>query len=246
MKIALMGDIHANLPALTAVLAHAELNGAEEFWNIGDFIGYGPFPNEVIDQVRKIRSLSVIGNYDRKVLRFSEKATNWRKNKLPDKFIAFKWAFEQLTPENRIYLSNLPETLQFTRGKWEILITHASPDDPKEHLYPNTPNARLRELAQNHPVDIIVCGHSHQPFARLVDHTLFINTGSVGRPDDGDPRACYALLNLESNTYDVHHYRVEYPVAQIVDAIKALLLPEHFARMFIQGRNLEAILKESG
>jgi diadenosine tetraphosphatase ApaH/serine/threonine PP2A family protein phosphatase len=91
--------------------------------------------------------------------------------------------------------------------------------------------------------DVIICGHSHQPFAREVDGVWFINTGSVGRPDDGDPRACYAILQIDSKQIQVRHYRVEYDVERAVAAIREHELPEPFAQMTLEGHSLDAVLQ---
>ena len=92
MKIALIGDIHANLPALEAVLEDAHKRKVEAIWNIGDMLGYNAFPDQVVKRLRKERVVSIVGNYDLKVLKFKKKAKKWRKKKHPDKYRAFKWA----------------------------------------------------------------------------------------------------------------------------------------------------------
>ena len=89
---------------------------------------------------------------------------------------------------------------------------------------------------------MIICGHSHRPFVRQVDGVWFINTGSVGRPDDGDPRACYAILEIDSESIQVQHYRLEYDVERAVAAIRENELPEAFAQMLLQGRDLDTVL----
>jgi putative phosphoesterase len=244
MKIALIGDIHANLPALEAVLAHARANGVEEngqipsIWNIGDFVGYGPFPDAVIRLVQSQGILSIYGNYDRKVLQFRKKGI---KTHNPEKRLAFAWADQMLTPACRAYLSSLPEQMRLDVLGWSILLCHGSPAMGKEHLTPKTPKRRLRELARMACSQVVICGHSHQPFARKVAGTWFINTGSVGRPDDGDPRACYAILELEPECLCVAHYRVEYDVERTVQAVRAHNLPESYTRIFLEGRNLDAL-----
>ena len=91
-------------------------------------------------------------------------------------------------------------------------------------------------------VDIVVVGHSHQPFAREVEGVLFINTGSVGRPDDGDPRACYALLAITAERLRVRHHRIAYDMERAVAALRRHGLPEAFAQMVLQGRSLDAVL----
>ena len=196
MIVAAIGDVHANLPALEAVIADARRQGAEAFWNIGDFVGYGAFPEECVNLLREIGATSIQGNYDAKVLKVKKKHDKWSKTKNPLVFQAFNWAYDHLSEENRKYLKELPEELRLEAEGWDILMVHGSPASQEEHLGPSTPDERLRELAGMTEAKIILCGHSHQAFTRWAGETLFVNTGSVGRPDDGDPRATYALLEL--------------------------------------------------
>jgi putative phosphoesterase len=246
MKVALIGDIHANLPALEAVLAHIESLGIRRIWNVGDSVGYGPFPDEVVQLLRKDDNIvSILGNYDRKVLEFKQKEDKWRKSKHPEKYTAFQWAYEHLSKKNRKYLRFLShETRMKVRGH-RILLTHGSPASDEEHLYPDTPEERLRELAHKVKADIIIVGHSHRPFVRQVDDVWFINTGSVGRPDDGDPRACYAVLRFQDGEFQVQHHRVAYDVERTVAAIREYGLPEDFAQMLIQGHSLDYVAPET-
>jgi putative phosphoesterase len=245
MKVALIGDIHANLPALEAVLAHAREQGIRRVWNVGDILGYGPFPDEVVQLLRKDEDVvSILGNYDRKVLQFRKKQEKWAKTKEPLKYLAFEWAYENLSKKSRKYLRFLSQELKIKIRGHRVLLTHGTPASDAELLYPDTPDKRLQELARMTKADIIVVGHSHQAFAREVDGVWFINTGSVGRPDDGDPRACYAVLRFQGEELTVQHHRVEYEVDRTVAAIHERELPEAFAKMFLQGRNLDAVLTE--
>lgn len=251
MKAILMGDIHANLPALEAVLTHAGRFDAAAVWNVGDLVGYGAFPEEVVQRLRREGIASIAGNYDRKVLKFPRKQAKWRESKRPEKFAAFQWAYEHLSESSRRYLEALPDELRLQAGGREILLTHGSPASNKEPLVPETPVERLQALAQQALADIIICGHSHRPFARTVDAsgqnaarrcTWFINTGSVGRPDDGDPRACYALLELDAGQVRAQHFRVEYDIQRAAVETRRRGLPEAFAQMILQGRDLDTVL----
>jgi len=239
--IALIGDVHANLPALEAVLSHAQSRDAQHIWNIGDFVGYGAFPNEVIDRLRDLAAVSIIGNYDRKVLKIMKKAGKWKEKKSTEKMLAFEWTYQQLSPANCNYLRSLPEERLIEAEGWQILLTHGSPASREEHLMPSTTDDRLRELIKLTPARIVIHGHSHIPYVRKVDQTWWINTGSVGRPDDGDPRACYAILQLTPRQVNVRHFRVEYDLQQAVDGIHRHGLPENFARMVQTGRSLDFI-----
>ena len=238
MKIALVADIHANLPALEAVLAHAQGQGVNKVWNLGDLVGYGASPDEVVQRLRKSEVLSIIGNYDLKVLEFKEKRKKWQKKKHPDKYVAFEWTYEHLSKKNRQYLRFLSQEIRLkVKGK-RILLTHGSPASNEEPLTPETPEERLRELGKIAKADVIVCGHSHRPLARRLDGLWYVNPGSVGRPDDGDPRAAYAVLDISSDELAVQHFRVDYDVQAAAAAIREQNLPEEFAQMVLQGRSL--------
>jgi len=246
-NIALLGDVHANLPALEAVLTHAKSLWVEEIWNIGDFVGYGAFPNQVVKRMHKKKFTSIIGNYDLKVLNFPKKDENWHQNKHPLKYLAFKWAYENLSAKSRKFLGSLPDERDLEIGNHRFLLVHGSPVSNEEMLEPDTPERRLMELNQlaraTHGVEFaaIICGHSHLAFTRQIEKTLFINTGSVGRPDDGNPRAAYAILQVNENGMQVSHYRLDYDVDKAVAAIRNNGLPETFAQMLIQGRDLETV-----
>ena len=245
MKVALIGDVHANLPALEAVLADVRARGMERIWNAGDSVGYGAFPDECIRLLRDAGDEAILGNYDRKVLQFPEKRKTWREKKAPEKFLAFRWAYENLSTEGREWLRSLPDEIRLEAGGFRILITHGSPESEDEHLRPTTPEQRLAELADVADADVIICGHSHQPFHRIVGDMHVINTGSVGRPEGGDPRTCYATLALSRGTLTVTHHRLEYDVDRAVEAIRAADLPEAFGQMLRRGCNLDAVLADS-
>jgi len=242
VKIALIGDVHANLPALEAVLADARERAVDAIWNVGDFVGYGAFPDEVVRLLQQPHVVSIVGNYDLKVLEFKKKRDKWRRSKRREKWLAFQWAYEHLSKPSRKFLRSLPEERRLEVGGRRILLTHASPASNDEPLVPDTPDARLRELAGRAEADVVVFGHSHQPFARKVGGVWFINTGSVGRPDDGDPRACYAVLHLSPKRLRAQHHRIDYDVARAAAAIREQGLPQAFERMVLEGRSLDAVL----
>ena len=241
MIVALLGDVHANLPALEATLAHARQNNVDAIWNLGDFVGYGAFPEEVIQSLRAAQAISILGNYDRKVLKVKEKAAEWQARKLPEKWLAFKWSDDHLSQASREYLHALPEQIRLKIEGQRILLVHGSPSSREEHLTPETSEQRLEELAEEGRADIILCAHSHVPFARQVKGTWFVNPGSVGRPDDGDVRASFALLRFSPGQFQFEFHRIDYDVARAAAAIRQAHLPESFAQMVLLGRNLDWI-----
>jgi putative phosphoesterase len=240
-RIALLGDIHSNLPALEAVLRHAHEQGVDELWNTGDFVGYGAFPDEVVGLLREVGERQVIGNYDRKVLKVKRKKEKWSRSKQPLKLMAFEWTNDQLSDASLAFLHGLPKQLRFVATGYRVLLTHGSPSSIKEPISPSTSKDRLQELAALSECDLIITGHSHQQLAVQVSGVWFMNPGSVGRPDDGDPRACYAILDLTTTQLAIEHYRVEYDILRAAEAIRSAGLPERFAQMVLQGRSLDAI-----
>jgi putative phosphoesterase len=239
MKIALLGDIHANLAALEAVLADAHRRNVDAVWNVGDLVGNGPQPDEVIKRLRRENVVSIAGNYDVKVLAVGQGKPP--KAKAPEKRLAFYWAWEHLSNSSRKYLQGLAEEARFELEGRKILLTHGSPADREEYIGERTSEKRLSELAQIAGADIIISGHKHRPAQREYSGYLFVNTGSVGRPDDGDPRAAYAILDIKPRRFSVTPHRVRYNVRKTVAEIRRQQLPELFAQMLIKGESLDKL-----
>lgn len=242
MKITILADIHGNLPALEAVLRHARNNGASQtILNLGDLTGYGPFPEQVVQWSKNDRTINILGNYDQKVISKSHRKSGWGKVKSRDKRTMFAWTYESLSNSSRKFLKSLPITHSVRFGECKILMSHGSPESISEHLGPNTPDERLAAIAEKSDVDIILCGHSHQAFIRKVHNVLFINPGSVGRLDDGDPRASYGILEINDEDFRVQLFRVPYDIMSAVRAIRFAGLPEIFAQVIRQGMNYQDI-----
>jgi predicted phosphodiesterase len=129
-----------------------------------------------------------------------------------------------------------------TVNDMRIAIYHGSPESNSEHLFSTTAEKRFKQLADLADADIVVFGHSHEPFQKTVGKTLFINTGSVGRPDDGDPRATAAIMEI-GQSVKVNHLKIEYDINKAIEAIRQRNLPENFTRMIHQGRSLDWILE---
>jgi putative phosphoesterase len=210
MRVALIGDVHANLPALAAVLEHARQHRAYEVWGVGDWVGLGDLPEEVVQSLQQHSVRAIAGNYDLSVLKVEGKRAGWGEDGPPEDWQPATWAYDHLSESSRAYLRSLPPQMRMEVQGRRILLTHASPASPKEALTSGTPLARLRELAQVAAADVVLVGHAHVPMARKVGGVWFINTGSVGQPRDDDPRACYAILTLGRKRVQVRHYRVDY------------------------------------
>jgi len=245
-KIALLSDIHGNLPALEAVLEDAAQEGIAGIWNLGDMLGYAPFPNEVLRRLREVGAVSIVGNYDRKVLDFASKAGAWKRTKPPAKYIAFQWNDSHLEGKSRRLLRSLPEQVRRNVKGFDVLMVHGSPASIDELIGSTTPRQRLAELARAAHADVVVCGHSHDPFVRRVGEVWFVNPGSVGRPEGGDWRASYAILEFSKEDLNVDHRRIAYDIDRVARAVHAAGLPKGFIDVFRKGKSLDQLRGNPG
>jgi putative phosphoesterase len=234
-KLAVLADVHGNLHALEAVIKDAERRGISVFLNAGDFLGYGAFPNEVISLLRAKNALSIIGNYDVEVMKKGNEGKGEKK-------LALKFAKNELAKSCENYLRSLPRSITLDMVGKKVLMVHGSPESIEEHIYPDTPEKRLKELARTVDAHVVIVGHSHLQFVRESDGVLFINPGSVGRPDDGNPQTAYAVVS--SNPLSVELVRLDYDVEAAADALRKKGAPESFAQMLLRGMSLDAIATE--
>jgi putative phosphoesterase len=241
VKVCLLSDVHGNLPALEAVLADADARGAMRVWNLGDATGYGPFPDEVVAALRGAAELSILGNYDAKVLAFPANKAKWQRKKTPDKYLAFRWAYEALSDESREWLATLQPHARATVESVRVLLVHGSPDAIDEAVSDATPEARLVELAARADADLVLAGHTHAALDRTAGGVRFVNPGSVGRPEGDDPRASYAILDFHDGQVDVEPIRLDYDVERTVRELEALGLPNEFGQMLRTGRNYDEV-----
>ena len=233
------GDIHGNLPALTAVWSDMDARGLERRFCLGDLVGYGVQPNEVIDLIRSQNVPTLMGNYDQGVGHNSDDCGCAYKTPvaqaLGERSIA--WSNERVTAENKAYLRNLPMTMSIMLGKLRVVLVHGSPRRINEYLYQDRPEKSVERLLDMVRADVMVCGHTHIPYDRILSSgRRLINAGSVGKPKDNDPRAGYVALSVEDHYLDVEFIRVDYDVEQAAQAIEATEMPAEFAAMLRAGQ----------
>ena len=237
-KILLLGDVHANYPALKAIGQYIKPDRFDRIINTGDFTVYSTFPNETIQWFRKRKkTICILGNTDRKILRILN-GKKLKKPKKEQKRVMYYWTSENLLTENIAYLKYLPKKTDFTVGCFRIGVFHGTREDPDEELFPSAPESRFQQLAKDSPDQVHIMGHSHVPFYKIVDGIHFINPGSVGRMFDGDPRASFAILKISSEKIAVEHFRIPYAVEAVIADLKNQKLPDIYAKMFRLGKKL--------
>jgi predicted phosphodiesterase len=248
MRYALISDIHANLPALEAVLADIALRpdvGAT--YHLGDLVGYAPWPNEVVAALRRAGIAGVAGNYDSTV------ATDYkhcgcryedaRQEELSH--LSYAWTRAHVSTETKAFLGGLPFRIDLRPlgghlAGPTVTLLHGNHVLNTVYVYEERPDSFLEKMAATvgaRAGDVICVGHTHLPWQRIVAGVHYVNTGSVGRPKDGDWRAGYVLLDVGATepAVSVEFIRVEYDVERAARAILESELPHDVAEYLRTG-----------
>lgn len=236
--LTIFGDIHANLPALEAVLADMDARGLDNRCCLGDLVGYGTFPNEVTEIIRDLGIPTIMGNYDQGVGSSSDDCgcayTNPAAEALGKRSIA--WTNARATADSKAYLRQLPAHIPLQLGDLRVLLVHGSPRKINEYLFEDRPDSSFERLLDAAQVDVLVCGHTHIPYHKVLPSGRHvINAGSVGKPKDHDPRACYVTLSATNHDLQVAFIRVAYDVERAARAIEASDMPHEYAQMLRDG-----------
>ncbi|MEA2651231.1 MAG: hypothetical protein QOI85_952 [Chloroflexota bacterium] len=244
MRIAVLSDVHANLAALEAV--RADLTDVDQVWVLGDIVGYGPQPNEVIAVLQEMGARSVLGNHDGAAIGIVDPAYF-----NPDARAAIQWTAGVLDENARSYLATLPEV----RRDGELTAVHGSPRDP---IWEYVASRSIAEANfQSFETQVCLFGHTHLPIAYLLldgsveavpglpgevvpvgSARALLNPGSVGQPRDGLPDAAYAILEVgegaEGGTIAFH--RVRYEIDRTQRLMQEAGLPARLVERLRYGR----------
>jgi predicted phosphodiesterase len=240
MRYALISDVHANLPALEAVLADIGARpDIDATFHLGDLVGYAPWPNETVALLSRSGITGVAGNYD------STTATDYhhcgcryeddRQEALSH--LSYQWTRANCSPETKRLLGELPFRLDLREGGGHrpgstVILVHGTPTLNTLYWTEDRPDSfclKMAELAAAKAGDVICFGHTHVPWHREVEGIHFVNTGSVGRPKDGDWRAGYVVLEMGGGPPNVEFVRVEYDLERASEGIRSSELPGEFA-----------------
>lgn len=246
LKYALISDIHGNLPALEAVLAH--IDGRSDvggLYHLGDLVGYAPWPNEVVARLRERGIPGVAGNYD------STTATDYehcgcryedpRQEALSH--LSYAWTRSNVSAETKRWLGALPFRIDLRPSGGHVarptlMLVHGNPVLNTFYWTEDRSDEFCLKMANRlgaRPGDAIAFGHTHRPWHRVVEDVHFVNSGSVGRPKDGNWRAGYVVVEIDDTHVDVELVRVEYDLQEAVGAIRESELPDAFAEQLERG-----------
>lgn len=244
MKYGIISDIHGNLEALKVVLNR--LREVDKIICLGDIVGYGPLPNECIEEIRKIPGLKVVaGNHD--LASIGWKDINWF-NEYAQR--AILWTMTTLSKESKEYLSSLPEIIE----EKDFIMVHGSLNDYTDEYISEVKDAKKSfELLKEK--NLLFVGHTHYPLLfvkkeyqpiypiRLIDKSiikismfdkLIVNVGAIGQPRDGDPRASFGIFDTESN--EIELCRVPYDINKIQELMRQEDLPNFLINRLARGR----------
>ncbi|WP_129114120.1 metallophosphoesterase family protein [Halegenticoccus tardaugens] len=219
MRLGVLSDVHANRVALEAVLR--DMPPVDGLVCAGDVVGYNPWPAECVVALRERAVPTVMGNHDRAVAG----GTSFGFNSMAGAGV--EYARAELSADAVEWLASLPDDRVVADGR--VKLVHGHPADPDRYTYPEQFGPDL--LGDE---DVLVLGHTHVQAVRRFDEGVVMNPGSVGQPRDGDPRAAYAVLDLDAMT--VEKRRVEYDVKRVVEAVEAAGLPERIGTRLYEGR----------
>ncbi len=233
--VAVITDIHANLPALEAVLADIEDQGIERIYCGGDLVGYGPDPNDVCRLLEERRIPTIYGNYDYAIGRDLEDCGCAYRDPHERAVgqLSVDWTLANTDQPAKDYMRELPFDLRFELGGKRVRLVHGSPRKVNEYLFEDKPARTFERIAAGADCDVLVFGHTHKPWVHEYGGVLFVNCGSVGKPKDGDPRAGYAVLSEDGG---IEHRRVEYPAAPVAERMRAAGLPDDLAVKLVEAR----------
>lgn len=243
MRYALFSDIHANLPALEAVLesiaAQPEIAAS---YHLGDIVGYGPWPNETISLLDDLRIPGVQGNHDAR--------TALSRDPGPPPALPLshtEWTARVTTPAGKSFLAQLPFRMDIRPGGGHlagavVTLLHGTVEASNCYWFGDEPVEFFRDMAHRIGAsagDLVCCAHTHLPWHRVVDGIHFLNSGSVGRPKDGDWRAGYVIVEVGEGEPAVEFRRVEYDIDRTIDEIRRSPLPDRFAEFLRSGGRTE-------
>jgi putative phosphoesterase len=235
-RVVVITDIHANLAALEASLAAIDEMGVDQIYCGGDLVGYGPHPNAVCGLIEERAIPTIYGNYDYAIGRDLEDCgcayVTQHDRELGQRSV--DWTLAHTDQHSKDFMRALPFDLRFELGEQHVRLVHGSPRKVNEYLFEDKPAHTFERIAADAACDVLVFGHTHKPWVREYSGVLFVNCGSIGRPKDGDPRAAFAFLELDTaGRVRASIKRVLYDAQAVAHEVAATGLPPEYANKLV-------------
>lgn len=238
--IAIISDIHGNLPALKTVLEDIRKRNIEQIYCLGDLVDFAPWNNEVIELIKNSGIPCIMGNHDERVA-FDKEVIPVKKHSEEETYArttAINYTKRTVTAANKAYLSTLPFEFRLALdygGKTNIvLLVHASTKSNEEYIYETHDQDLVRAMLDDSGADILIMGHTHKSYIKTIyrqahPDKIAINAGSVGRSREREPLASYLILNTDGNGIYPEIIKLDYPIEETVEAIRNSEIPNFYA-----------------
>ena len=235
-RVAIITDIHANLPALEAALDRVEELDVDRLYCGGDLVGYGPHPNEVCALVEERGIPTIYGNYDHAIARDHDDCgcayVTPADRELGQQSV--EWTLRNTSAASKTFMRGLPFDLRFEVGAARVRLVHGSPRKVNEYLFEDKPAHTFERIASGADCDVLVFGHTHKPWVHEYGGVLFVNCGSVGKPKDGDPRGAFAVLEADAEAgVRASIERFGYDAEAVAREVEEAGLPAEFAAKLV-------------
>jgi putative phosphoesterase len=234
-RVAVITDIHGNLPALESALSRIEELGIDDVYCGGDLVGYGPWPNEVCRLLEERAIPTIHGNYDYSIARDKEDCGCAYRDPHDEELgeLSIAWTLEHTDFASKDFMRELPFDLRFELAEKRVRLVHGSPRKVNEYLFGDKPPHTFERIARGAECDVLVFGHTHQPWIHEYGGVLFVNCGSVGKPKDADPRGGFAVLQDAGGAVDARIERFEYDAERVAAEIASSGLPAEFGEQLL-------------
>ncbi|MBD2755780.1 metallophosphoesterase family protein [Spirosoma validum] len=239
IRIAVFSDVHANLPALRAVLTDLETRGINQYYCLGDLVDFAPWGNEVIELFRDKKIPCLLGNHDERIA-FDSPITplpHHDKIETENRMLAIDYSKRVITYDNKQWLAQLPFQIELVFKLGEslkrILLVHASPRHNDEYIHESYPTDALLAMLGDKKPDALLMGHTHQSYSKHSD-VLLVNCGSVGRSKETDRKATYCLLTISEAGILPEIVKVDYDLDYVAAAIYNSPIPDFYGDFLLQ------------